>query len=226
MDNSRKLIGEMNRYYDQRAPWHDYYMGYESNEKMENLLAPIVEKVAEIVSGKRVLELACGTGNWTRVLAQRARSVTAADISLAALKIARGKLGSYDNVSLIQSDAYNSGGIDGRFDVVFASDWWSHIPKGVLPSFLESVIGKLKPQSTAVFLDMSFRDFFRQEPCYYDSDHNRVSRRELPDGTMRDVVKNFPDEQELRGVLDACSRKIEYFEFPDLERWMVVFIPK
>ncbi len=226
MDHSQEMIDEMNRYYDERAPWHDYYMNYTSIERMEELLKPIIDHVGKIVAGKDVLEIACGTGNWTQALARRARTVTATDISSAALKIARNKLASYNNISLIQCDAYDLGGIDTRFDVLFASDWWSHIPKGVLPAFLESAVARLKAESAAVFLDMSYRDHFRKEPCYYDSDNNRVSRRTLPDGSECEVVKNFPDENELRGVLDACARHVDYFEFPALERWMVVFVPK
>jgi ubiquinone/menaquinone biosynthesis C-methylase UbiE len=143
MDHSQKLIYEMNRYYDERAQWHDYYMGFTSIEGMEKLLKPIIEEVAKIVTGKHVLEIACGTGNWTQALARRAASVTATDVSLAALKIARKKLLSYTNISLIQSDAYNLNEIESRFDVLFASDWWSHIPKGALPSFLQTILGKL-----------------------------------------------------------------------------------
>lgn len=216
----------MKRYYEARAPWHDYYMGYKSIEGMEELLRPIIEKAAKIVTGKRVLEIACGTGNWTQALARRAQSVTAIDSSRRALDIARRKLLPYCNVSLVQCDVYDPGGIGGRFDVVFASDWWSHIPNGVLPAFLQSVTGRLKPESTAVFLDMSFREFFRQEPCYYDSDNNRVSLRELPDGSECEVVKNFPDEGEIRNILTPFAGHIDYFEFPALERWMVVFTPK
>lgn len=225
-DHSQKLIDEMNRYYDARAPLHDYYMGYKSIQGMEELLKPIIKQVADIAGGKHVLEIACGTGNWTQVLAKRADFVTATDTSPRVLDIARRKLAAYSNMSLIRCDAYDVSEIAGRFDVVFASDWWSHIPKGVLPSFLESVMGKLKSDATAVFLDMSFRDHFRREPCYYDSDNNRVSRRKLPDGSEYEVVKNFPDEMELRRILNVYAGQIDFFEFGDLQRWMAVFTPK
>lgn len=222
-DYSRKLIDEMNRYYDARAPWHDYYMSYESIECMESLLKPIVETVVERITDKDVFEIACGTGNWTQVLARRARSVIAADVSRKALEIARQKLAGYYNVSLIQCDAYDLTGINGRFDVVFASDWWSHIPKRALPSFFGSVIGKLKIASTAIFMDMSYKEHFRQEACHHDSDNNRVSHRTLPDGSEYMVVKNFPDEEELRRFFAAYAGAVDYHEFPHLERWMIVF---
>src|SRR4051812_26268675 len=42
----------------------------------------------------RVLELACGTGIWTRILATIGRAVTAVDAASEMLEIARQKLGS------------------------------------------------------------------------------------------------------------------------------------
>ena len=221
--HSRKLIEEMNRYYDARAPWHDQYMSYTSNEAMENLLAPVISVIDPIVKSRTVLEIACGTGNWTQVLAKRAVSVTATDQSLRSLEIAREKVADCKNVTLLQGDAYDLGFVDGSFEVVFAADWWSHIPKAVYPSFLKSVVGTTRAGAKAVFLDMSVIDFFRKESCRYDSDGNRISLRQLPDGSECEVVKNFPDQKALEGILAPYSSGIDFYEFDSLKRWMVVF---
>ena len=217
------LIEEMNRYYEARAPWHDQYMGYESNEGMEKLLSPIIEIFNEMIIGKRILEIAFGTGNWTEVLAKRAASVVAIDSSPAALVIAQTKLSGYKNVSIMQGDAYDLDNIRDSFEVLFSADWWSHIPKGFLPAFLDSAVRKLILGSKAIFIDMSFREDFEQEPCYYDEDNNRISLRRLPDGSEFQVVKNFPSESELRHILTDYARNIAYHEFVSLQRWMVVF---
>jgi len=220
---SRRLIEEMNQYYEAQATWHDEYMGYKTLEGMEELLKPIVETVARIIDGKNVIEVACGTGNWTQVLGKRARFVTAIDISPTALAIARRKLLDFGNVSLIQCSAYELPKMQGLFDVLFAADWWSHIPMGALPLFLGSISSQLKTGSKAVFLDMSLRQHFKQERSFCDSDNNRISRRNIPDGSEFKVVKNFPSEMELRRILAPFSKRVEYFEFDSLQRWMVVF---
>jgi len=225
-DHSGKLIEEMKRYYETRAPWHDDYMGYESNEDMESLLRPIINILLPATIGKHVLEIGCGTGNWTQVLAKRATSIVAFDNSLGALEIARKKLVDCSNVSLIQCDAYDLKKIDGSFDVLFAADWWSHIPIGMLLVFLDSIIEKLRPVSKAVFIDMMFKEEFKQEPCSFDSDNNRISRRTLPDGSEYEVVKNFPKEVDIQRILSPHARRVDYYEFDVLQRWMVVFEPK
>ena len=222
MDKARKLIEEMNRYYEVRAPWHDLYMDYKSNEDMEERLSAIVGIVGEVVIGKRVLEIACGTGNWTQVLAKRAASVVAIDISPTALTIARSKLSGHENVSLMRGDAYDLDNIGDSFEVLFSADWWSHIPKGMLPAALDSALSTLLPGSKAVFVDMSLGPYFQQEPCFYDKDNNRISLRKLPDGSEFQVVKNFPNESELRETLAPFGRIVNYSEFSALERWMIV----
>jgi 2-polyprenyl-3-methyl-5-hydroxy-6-metoxy-1,4-benzoquinol methylase len=222
-ENTRYLIKEMNRYYERRAPWHDYYMGYESNESMEKLLYPIIEVLEPIVSGRRVLEIACGTGNWTGVLAGRASFVTATDISPTAIRIAQKKSASLRNVAFEVADAYSLGGLSGAFDMAFAADWWSHMPREVIPSFLRTVIGKLMPDSHVVFIEMSMRDSFRKEACFYDKEGNRINLRQLPDGSEFQVIRNFPDEAELRSHINPFGENIIYREFDTLKRWMVMF---
>jgi len=220
--NTRKLIEEMNRYYEARAPWHDQYMSYESNERMEEFLRPIIDIIEEMIRGKRVLEIACGTGNWTEVLAKRAAWVAAIDSSPAALAIAQPKLSCHSNIALIQGDAYDLGNIEDSFDVLFSGDWWSHIPKRVLPAFLDSAVRKLFPGSIAIFTDMSLIEYFRQEPSYYDEDNNRISLRRLPDGSEFEVIKNFPSESELTHILANYGKIVAYHEFSALSRWMVI----
>ena len=221
--DSVRLIEEMNRYYEARAPWHDSYMSYKSLAAMEESLKSVIETVAPMVAVKNVLEIACGTGNWTQVLSRRAKCVTALDISPSALAIAEDKLRDFTNVTLVQHSAYELETFRGRFDVLFAADWWSHIPMGILPAFLRSILTRLEKGSMAVFLDMSTNDYFEQERCFFDSDGNRVSERVLPDGSKYKVVKNFPTEDELRGILAPFAGDISYFEFTALQRWLVAF---
>ncbi|MBU0982228.1 MAG: class I SAM-dependent methyltransferase [candidate division Zixibacteria bacterium] len=225
-ENSRQLIEQMNAYYDARAPWHDQYMSYESSDRMEELLAPVIDVLGGLVTDRNVLELACGTGNWTKVLAKRAAMVTALDKSPRSLEIARTKLAGYTNVFLVQGDAYALEAVTDSYDVVFSADWWSHIPRDMVPSVLESTVRLSKPGSPVVFLDMLFREAFTDEPSRYDSSGNRIFLRRLPDGSEYEVVKNFPDKAALIRTLAPYANDIDYHEFAALERWMVVYSPQ
>jgi demethylmenaquinone methyltransferase/2-methoxy-6-polyprenyl-1,4-benzoquinol methylase len=215
----------MKAYYEKRAPWHDEYMNYSTNRQMEQLLSSIVETIIPYIAGREVLEIACGTGNWTEVLAKRAGSVLAIDSSSTVLEIAGKKLERFSNIILKKADAYRLEDISGPFDVVFAADWWSHMPKASISSFLENLHKRLKKESHAIFIDMMIRKEFEDEIVYYDSDGNRVSLRTLPDGSEYEVVKNFPSKKDLLSNIEGTGDDISYLEFGTLKRWMITYIP-
>jgi SAM-dependent methyltransferase len=217
----RDYIKEMNKYYSRCAPWHDEFMGYESNEGMEALLGPIIEWIEPRMLDRDVLEIACGTGNWTQVLSRRAHSVLATDVNNAGIEIARKKPYARDNVTFQVADAYTLGGISGRFTAAFAADWWSHIPKAAIPTFVESLLQRLEPASPVVLLDMLPREELNRMFSHYDDEGNRISRRPLPNGEVFHVVKNFPTEQELRRTFEGKVAETEYREHDALRRWVL-----
>lgn len=215
---------EMNRYYQARAPWHDEYMGYTSNADTEALLAPIVRDVEGHVEARELLEVACGTGNWTQVLTRRARSVLATDASEAMLEIARAKEYPGGRVSFALADAYALDGVaEGQFSAAFAADWWSHIPNSRLGAFLSTLHGKLREGASVVFLDMLERHAPEFGRYRVDGEGNRVYRRRLPDGREFDVIKNFPTERQLRTAVAGVATNVEVREYPVLSRWTLSY---
>ncbi|MFH1313393.1 MAG: class I SAM-dependent methyltransferase [Candidatus Eisenbacteria bacterium] len=221
--NTGDLIRHMNAYYAKRAPEHDYFMGYTGNIEMERLLGPMIEWFEADVRGREVLEIACGTGNWTQVLAKRARSVVATDVNSTIIGMARTKTYDNDRVRFEVADAYDLGKIDGSFDAAFAADWWSHIPKAALRSFVAGLKDRLRPRSRVIVIDMLPSEELNRWFSHYDDDGNLIHRRDFPDGEVFEVVKNFPTEEELREVLSGLADDMEYREHDVLRRWMLTF---
>lgn len=219
--HARRIVRETTAYYDRRAPWHDTYMSFTTLEAMESRLAPIVKVVATCVEGRDVLEIACGTGNWTLALSRRARSVTAIDSSPGSLEIAGTKLAETDNVTLLCADAYNLPESLGRFDAAFASDWVSHVPGSLLPAFMNGLHQHLEPVSRVIFVDMTSRPELEVDFAGLDIEGNRRSRRRLPDGTVFEILKNYPSPDELTRLVGASATDVAYLEFPELHRWLL-----
>jgi ubiquinone/menaquinone biosynthesis C-methylase UbiE len=219
--NIQDRLRSMKAYYDRRAPWHDEYMNYTGNESMERLLKPVIDTILPQIVNRKVLEIACGTGNWTEVLAKRAGAVLAVDSSPAALSIAQKKLGAYRNVTFSQVDALELAGVTGPFDMAFAADWYSHMPKSIVPSFLCALHRVAGKGSVVIFLDMTGREELHKEIIGLDEEGNCISRRTLPDGSVFEVIKNFPTRDELRDSLNPWSEEFTYREFQSLQRWMV-----
>jgi len=220
---ARKLVEGMCGYYGARAPWHDCYMGYTGNAALEELLAPIVAVVEELLSGRDVLEVACGTGNWTGVLAKRASRVLATDVNESTLRRAEAKDRPAGVVSFQVANAYTLEEVRGGFTGAFASDWWSHVPVSLLPAFLDSLHERLGAGARVVFLDMLRSDHPDLTPYRHDDEGNAICRRTLPDGRVFDVVKNFPSESDVLESVTGRGEEAEYLEWRELGRWLVTY---
>jgi SAM-dependent methyltransferase len=219
----RDIVTEMNEYYRARAPWHDDYMSYTGNAGTEEILAPVISFVAPFVAGRDVLEVACGTGNWTQVLARRARSVLATDINESMLAIARAKLYEGCAVTFLAEDAYRLAATGSDYTAAFAADWWSHVPTSRLRPFLALLHSKLRLESRVVFVGMLPRDHPDLKPYRTDEEGNLIHRRRLPDGREFDVLKNFPTRRDVLSALDGLGSDPVYFEHEELRRWAVSY---
>ena len=72
-----------------------------------------------------VLELACGSGLWTKRLARTAACVTAVDGAPEMLEIARARIGPEADVRFVEADIF-SWRPDRRYDAVWFGFWISH----------------------------------------------------------------------------------------------------
>ena len=75
-------------YYARRAAEYDEI--YAKPERRADL-AQLRNVVTRHFAGRRVLEVACGTGYWTELLTRSAASVVATDVSTGVLDFARAK---------------------------------------------------------------------------------------------------------------------------------------
>jgi demethylmenaquinone methyltransferase/2-methoxy-6-polyprenyl-1,4-benzoquinol methylase len=222
----KNIVEEMNAYYAMHAPWHDGCMGYTSNEEMEKLLGPIIAWFEDYVWDKDVLEIACGTGNWTQVLARRARSVLGTDLSHPAREIAQQKTYEHAQVTFKAANAYALEGLTGTFGVAFAADWWSHIPKSWIPGFVEGLFTRLDAGARVILIDMLPREELDRMFSHYDDEGNATHLRRLPTGEVYHVVRNVPSEQELRAAFKDRAATMEYREHDPLRRWMFTLTTK
>jgi demethylmenaquinone methyltransferase/2-methoxy-6-polyprenyl-1,4-benzoquinol methylase len=217
-----KIIDEMNEYYRENVPYHDDLMGYTDNEAMERLLGPIIKRIEADVIGKDVLEVACGTGNWTQVLSKRASSVVATDVNEECLLAARKKEFVKGNVEFKVADAYSLEGLDRKFDVGFTADFFSHIPRAMVKVFFKALHSRLLPGSKMIIIEMKRSEELDKMLSHVDDEGNEVHERELPDGKIYHVVRNYPKKEEFEAWLGDV-RDLEYIEDDELLRWVLMY---
>src|SRR3954470_6961042 len=100
-----------------------------------------------------VVEIGCGVGRLTRVIAERAGSVRALDVSAEMLAIARAKNAHLENVTWIEGNGTTLAGIeDASADLVLSHVVFQHIPDPAITLGYVTEIGRvLRPGGWAAF---------------------------------------------------------------------------
>lgn len=197
-------------YYAQRAA--EYEKIYHKPERQADL-ARMRNDIPALFKGARVLEIACGTGYWTPLIAAQAEAVTAIDFNEETLAIARSKKYPANNVSFRQADAYALPDLGTRFSGCYAGFWWSHVPLGRLDAFLDGVHGRLEPGATVAFMDNRYVEGSSTPLSRKDAGGNTYQSRRLADGSSHEVLKNFPTRRELEARLGRFGTGFGYTEY-------------
>ena len=212
---TRYTLGDVNagtgteEYYRHWAPAYDEV--YTRPERQSDLLA-VRTRLTGWFAGKHVLELAAGTGWWTSVLADSAASVTATDVNGATLDVARARRDWPPTVDFAVADALALQSIQGDFDAAFAGFFWSHVPLAKIDAFLEALMLRLLPGSLVVFADNRLVPGSVHPVARRDEHGNTYQRRRLSDGSTWDVLKNFPEPDEVRARLSRFGQSAEVDE--------------
>lgn len=111
----------------------------------------IVNALQALAPVKDVLELACGTGVWTRELMPISQSIVAIDGSPEMIEVNRVKLGEtgieYQCADLFTWEP------EKQFDLIFFAFWLSHVPPSHLSAFLSKVARATKPGGRVFIVD-------------------------------------------------------------------------
>ena len=206
MSNRSDLL----QYYSARAA--EYEKVYAKPERQHDL-AMLRDLVPAYFVGRHLLEVACGTGYWTRLIAPRAARTTACDLTLEVLAIARQAQPSDDAISFQVGDAFDLGPIPGQFDAAFAGFWWSHIELRDIRRFLARLNARLDPGSRVMFVDNRYVEGSNWPITRRDAAGNTYQRRALDNGDEHDVLKNFPSALELEtAITDAGGVNVSVVE--------------
>lgn len=196
-------------YYADRAAEYDDV--YRKPERQEDL-AQLRRLLPPLVAGKRVLEIAAGTGYWTEVLATAAAEIMATDANAETIAIAAQREYAPAPVALRTADAYQLDGVPGKFDVVFCGFWWSHVARNDIPRFLAGVRGRTGPGASLVLVDNRYVPGSSTPISRTGPDGDTYQHRRLTDGREYEVLKNFPSREQLTADLAAAATDLAWTE--------------
>ncbi|MBC5765750.1 class I SAM-dependent methyltransferase [Ramlibacter albus] len=200
---------DLKGYYRSRAPEYDQV--YAKPERQQDLRA-IEAWLPTVFAGKRVLEVACGTGYWTQFIAPAASGVLAVDSSPETMRIAATRPG-VANVQFVEGDAYRLPEAGTPFEAAFAGFWISHVPRQRVEGFLVGLRARLAHGATVVLLDNRFVPGSSTPIAETDADGNTYQQRPLADGSTHRVLKNFPAESQVRTWLEDGAAGVTWHEW-------------
>jgi SAM-dependent methyltransferase len=192
-------------YYARRAG--EYERVYAKPER-QGELRTLERSLAPAFAGRRVLEVACGTGWWTPHGARDARDWLATDANESVLAVAQAKPGLPACVRFARADAY---ALPGEcFDAAFAGFWWSHVPRERLRGWLAGLHARLERGARIVFIDNVFAPGSSTPIVRRDAAGNSYQQRRLDDGSTHEVLKNFPTCEEAVEAIGPDVRDAQW----------------
>ena len=202
-------LAEQKRYYAERAPEYDdwwYRRGrYElESDRLARWQADVAEAERALdavapVGG--VLELAAGTGIWTRRLVALADRVVAVDANAETLAL------NTPDAELVQADVFDWRPAE-SFDLVFFSFWLSHVPEERFDEFWRLVRTALAPGGRVFLVDSGAGDTAHTA---IDQD-GWEETRSLADGRTFRIVKRRWTPEELAARARPLGFELELRE--------------
>ena len=202
-----RQAADFTAYYAARAA--EYERVYAKPERQRDL-QQLRQCIPDAFVGLSVLDVACGTGYWTRHIAPLARNILAVDLSPEVLAVARSMVVPHAGVQFRVADAMSLPEAIGQFEAAFVGFWWSHIPRGEVGRFVGSLHARLVPRAKVVMLDNLYVAGSSTPIAREDAQGNTYQLRQLEDGSTYEVLKNFPSKERIQADLAPLAANIRY----------------
>ena len=202
------LLAEQLEYYRARAYEYDKWWlregrfdrGTEANARWFAEATQLERALARFDPRGDVLELACGTGLWTRRLVDYATHVTAVDAAPEVLAINRARVGDR-LVTYVEADLFTWTPAGGAYDVCVFTFWLSHVPEDRFAPFWERVAGALRPGGRVFFIDSARTEASTAADHRLPDAGKATMTRRLDDGREFQIVKRFYEPERLTRTL-------------------------
>ncbi len=204
-------------YYQRRAPEYDKIY-FRDNPDRQAELGAMYTASRRALGGRHVLDAACGTGYWTKIVSERAASIVGVDINPGTLAEARRKHYVCPTF-LARGDFYHLPFRDRRFTGLLATYVVSHVRREDIGA-LHDEMRRLVRAGSPVFVCDNNAVCEPIADLIWDDRHvNSFRRRRLENGEEFVILKNYYKEDELAAMFESWGT-IEKLTF-DKYYWSV-----
>ena len=167
------------------------------------------------VKCRHILEIGCGTGEFSRLLAERAEKVLAVDLSPQMIRLALESSKLYPNIDFVESDVMTYQLPDSHFDGIATLTTLHHLP---MKDILKNIKKALKPGGTFVCLDLYQRSNLAD--LFFDAVAYPTSRFL----TLKKTGK-FRPSREFREAYAEHGKTDTYLPLPQIEQICADILP-
>jgi hypothetical protein len=96
------------------------------------------------------------------------------------------------------------------------------VARSRLPAWLAQLHARLQPGARVVMLDNSYVEGSSTPLSRRDAEGNSYQQRRLDDGSMHEVLKNFPTRSEVLALLGGAAQQAAWIEYPHY--WVLSYI--
>jgi len=179
--------------------------------------------ISGLKQGDKVLDVAGGTGDMTRLIAPRVGdmgNVTICDLSHEMISLGRNRLldsGIYESVRYVQGDAEDLPFSNNSFDLIFIAFGLRNVADK--PKALRSMFSTLKYGSPLIIIEFSkvvlplFRDLYHKYSDHYIPLLGKViAKDEKSYRYLVESIRMHPDQETLKIMMEKAGfSRVEYF---------------
>jgi 2-polyprenyl-3-methyl-5-hydroxy-6-metoxy-1,4-benzoquinol methylase len=209
--NVESILADQQDYYRARAAEYDEWWlrkgRFDHGAELNARWFSEADEVAQALDGLhpcgKILELACGTGNWTQRLAGFATELTAVDGAPEMLRINEARLKPH-SIRYIKSNIFEWEPT-GEFDFVFFGFWLSHVPPERFEDFWRLVRACLAPGGKVFLIDSIPDPTSTASNQPLPSGEAKTMKRLLNDGREYEIYKIFYEPADLSQRLQGLG---------------------
>lgn len=215
------VLTEQLDYYRARAQEYDKWWlregrfdrGREANTRWFAETAELQQVLERFDPRGDVLELACGTGLWTRHLVEYADSVTAVDAAPEVLAVNQARVAD-ERVRYLEADLFDWTP-NAQYDACVFAFWLSHVPEDRFAGFWEMVARALKPGGRVLVIDSARTERSTAADHVLPEGGEDTMTRRLDDGREFQIVKRFYEPAELERRLGELGWQASVWATPE-----------
>lgn len=195
-------------YYQRRAGEYEKIY-HRDNPARQAELSRLYALSRRVLADRTVLDLACGTGFWTRIVSESATAIIGVDINSQTLTEARKKQ-YFCPTEFLLSDMHNLPLAPNRSNALLATYVVSHVRRQDIDCLRKGIRRIIGVDSPAFICDNNLVCELKPDLIWDDEHVNTYKRRWLENGQEYLILKNYFDRDELKSLFDAWGKISEF----------------